>query len=53
MVAETELEYAGESSTYRGTLPLESAGSYELEVLAMDPANANFGIVAKRISVHP
>ncbi len=51
VVAETPLVYAGESSTYQGDLPLEAAGEYQLEVLAMDAANANFGIVSRPLVV--
>ncbi|MCH7764941.1 MAG: hypothetical protein IH916_00070 [Acidobacteria bacterium] len=43
VIAETTLAFAGERSTYAGELPLSTAGPVELMVLAMDPANANFG----------
>ncbi len=43
VIAETALAFAGERSTYAGELPLSAAGPAELMVLAMDPANANFG----------
>lgn len=43
VIAETTLAFAGERSTYAGELPLSAAGPVELMILAMDPANANFG----------
>ena len=43
VIAETTLAFAGERSTYAGELPLSTAGPVELMILAMDPANANFG----------
>ncbi len=43
VIAETTLAFAGERSTYAGELPLPTAGPVELMILAMDPANANFG----------
>ncbi len=43
VIAETTLAFAGERSTYAGELVLSGGGVVELMVLAMDPANANFG----------
>ena len=40
-----DLRYAGESSIYEGTITVpESVEGLSLQVLAMDAANANFGI---------
>ena len=39
------LRYAGEASIYEGTITVpESVEGLSLQVLAMDAANANFGI---------
>lgn len=45
VVSESALEYAGEASTFRGTLtiPASADGDLELEVLASDPETINFG----------
>ncbi len=43
VVEEVSLAFAGERSTYAGELVLSGGGVVELMVLAMDPANANFG----------
>jgi hypothetical protein len=49
--SETVLTYAGEKSTYGGTLRAPAAGEYELRLLAMDPANANFGMHSSKLTV--
>jgi hypothetical protein len=49
--AESVLAYAGEKSTYSGTLPAPAAGAYELRLLASDAANANFGIASRTLTV--
>jgi hypothetical protein len=49
--SETVLAYAGEQSTYSGTLRAPAAGQYELRLLAMDPANANFGMHSRKLMV--
>lgn len=51
MEAETVLAYAGEKSTYDGTLRAPATGKYELRLLAMDPANANFGMHSRKLTV--
>lgn len=43
VVAEAPLPYAGETSTFAGSVP-SADGAAELQVLAIDPARANFGI---------
>ncbi|MCH8946914.1 MAG: hypothetical protein IH789_04695 [Acidobacteria bacterium] len=53
VIAETTLAFAGERSTYAGELPLSTAGPVELMVLAMDPANANFGWARQEFVVAP
>ncbi len=53
VIAETTLAFAGERSTYAGELPLSTAGPVELMVLAMDPANANFGWARQAFQLAP
>ncbi len=53
VIAETTLAFAGERSTYAGELPLSTAGPVELMVLAMDPANANFGWARQEFQLAP
>ena len=51
VIEEVPLGYAGEPSTYEGSLPLAAAGSFTLEVLALEPATANFGRVRQELTV--
>ncbi len=53
VIAETTLAFAGERSTYAGELPLSTAGPVELMILAMDPANANFGWARQEFQLAP
>ncbi len=53
VIAETTLAFTGERSTYAGELPLSTAGPVELMVLAMDPANANFGWARQEFQLAP
>jgi len=48
---ETVLSYAGEKSTYSGTLRAPASGKYELRLLASDPANANFGMHSRKVRI--
>ena len=40
---ETQLQYAGTQSTFAGKVQMKEKGEYELRLLALDAANANFG----------
>lgn len=52
VLAETELAYAGETSTYKGSLPMPTeAGTYRLEVLAAQPGAGNFGRAVQVLQV--
>lgn len=51
VVAETPLEYSGETSIHVGTLPDPGPGPAAIEVIASDPARANFGMVRRAILV--
>ncbi len=48
---EVPLGYAGVESTYSGELRMPFSGSYTLEVLAMEPRNANFGRAERALTV--
>jgi hypothetical protein len=50
-VAEVRLSFAGETSVYTGRLTPPGPGSYELQVLALDPARANNGMARRRVAV--
>ena len=50
-VAETSLEFAGETSMYGGRLDPPEPGDYELQVLALDPARANNGMARRGVAV--
>lgn len=53
VVIEAPLAYAGEVSTFAGALTPATPGRYEIEVLAMDPANANFGLHRRQVVITP
>lgn len=50
---EVPLPFAGERSTFAAKVPLNAAGPVELQVIAMDAANANFGWMRQNLSVTP
>jgi len=51
VVAESELTFAGETSEYAGSVAAPEPGSYELQVLALDPARANTGMVRDEVRI--
>lgn len=51
VIGEVPLRYAGEKNTFAGQVPLTTIGPVELHVLAMDPANSNFGLVRRNLTV--
>lgn len=53
VLTEAPLSYAGKKSTFAGQVVLDSKGPAELEVLAMDPSNANFGLARRTVVVGP
>jgi len=53
VVQEFPLHYAGIVSTFKGELILPGPGMIVVEVLAMDPPNANFGQVQRTFTVAP
>jgi hypothetical protein len=53
ILQEIPLRYAGKVSTFDGQLTIPGPGQLEVEVLAMDPCNANFGRTGQKFSVSP
>lgn len=53
VVEEAPLRYAGTASTYAGRLSVKTAGEYELEVLALNKAAANFGLARRKLTAAP
>jgi hypothetical protein len=51
--SETPMTYAGVQNTFHADVPVTAAGPLELQVLAMDPASANFGMNREAIAVVP
>jgi len=51
--SETAMQYAGVQNTFKGDVPVASPGQIELQVLAMDPENANFGLTKQNITIVP
>jgi hypothetical protein len=49
--SETRLGYAGETSMHSGTVPAMGAGEVTIEVLSMDDARGNFGVVRETFTV--
>ena len=50
---EVPMQYAGVQNTFKGDVPVASPGQIELQVLAMDPENANFGLTKQNVTVVP
>ena len=44
---EIPMTYAGVQNTFHVNVPVTAAGPMELQVLALDPGSANFGMIAK------
>lgn len=53
VLQEAPLRYAGIVSVFKGDLTLPGPGAMVVEVLAMDPPNANFGQVQHIFVVAP
>jgi hypothetical protein len=51
--SEIPMTYAGVQNTFHADVPVTAAGPLELQVLAMDPASANFGMNREAIAVVP
>jgi hypothetical protein len=50
---EVPMKYAGVLNTYSGSVPTAAAGQVELQILAMDPVNANFGLTHEDLTIVP
>jgi hypothetical protein len=50
---EVPMQYAGVQNTFKGDVPVTTPGQIELQVLAMDPANANFGLTRQDLTIVP
>ena len=51
--SEIPMTYAGVQNTFHVDVPVPAAGPMELQVLALDPASANFGMTRESIAVVP
>ena len=50
---EIPMQYAGVVNTFKGDVPVTSPGQIELQLLAMDPENANFGLTKRNLTIVP
>jgi len=50
---EIPMTYAGVQNTFHGDVPVAAPGAVELQVLAMDPSSANFGMTRQAVSFVP
>src|SRR5579863_4882048 len=51
--SEIPMQYAGVQNTFHVDVPVTSAGPLELQVLALDPGSANFGMTREAIAIVP
>lgn len=51
--SEIPMTYAGVQNTFHADVPATAAGPMELQVLSMDAANANFGILKEAVTIVP
>jgi len=51
--SEIPMSYAGVQNTFHTDVPVTAAGPLELQVLAMDPGSANFGMTREAIAIVP
>jgi hypothetical protein len=50
---EVPMQYAGVVNTFKGDVPATNPGQVELQVLAMDPENSNFGVTRQNLTILP
>jgi hypothetical protein len=50
---EVPMHYAGVQNTYTGNVPAAVPGRIELQILAMEPVNANFGLTRQDLTIIP
>jgi hypothetical protein len=53
MIAESPMKFAGETSLFDAAFPDLAPGTYELQVVASDAANANFGMATSTLTRNP
>ncbi|MGA7617623.1 MAG: hypothetical protein WBX15_20850 [Thermoanaerobaculia bacterium] len=51
VISEVLMRYAGEKSTFEGTVRPRESGTWDLQVLGFDPKHANFGLAHTTIRV--
>jgi hypothetical protein len=51
--SEIPMTYAGVQNTFHTDVPVTAAGPLELQVLALDPGSANFGMTKEAIAIVP
>ncbi len=51
--AEVPMQYAGVVNTYSGNVPVTTPGPVELQILAMDGPQANFGMTRENLTIVP
>ena len=51
--SEIPMTYAGVQNTFHVDVPVTAAGPWELQVLAMDPGSANFGMTREAVTIIP
>jgi hypothetical protein len=51
--SEIPMTYAGVQNTFHTDVPVAAAGPVELQVLALDPGSANFGMTREAIAIVP
>ena len=51
--SETPMAYAGVQNTFHVDIPATASGPLELQVLALDPGSANFGMTREAIAIVP
>jgi len=51
--SEIPMTYAGVQNTFHVDVPVTAAGPLELQVLAMDPGSANFGMTREAVTIIP
>jgi hypothetical protein len=51
--SEIPMTYAGVQNTFHADVPASAAGAMELQVLSMDAASANFGMMKEAVTVVP
>jgi hypothetical protein len=51
--SEIPMTYAGVQNTFHADVPITAAGPLELQVLALDPGSANFGMMKEAVAIVP